>query len=45
MRIAQFFPGFFIDLDNQHLMETVTNDELLKILHTFQKDKSPSLDG
>ena len=41
LRIAQIFPGFVNANYNQQLMAKVTNDELLKILHTFQKDKSP----
>ena len=33
------------DNDNKRLMEVVTNNELLKILHSFQKDKILGPDG
>ena len=45
VHVAQHFPGFVDDNDNRRLMEAVTNNELLKILHSFKKDKSPGLDG
>ena len=34
IRVAHIFPGFVDDNDNKRLMEAVTNNELLKILHS-----------
>ena len=31
--------------DNEALMDKVSKGELLEVLHSFQKDKSPDLDG
>lgn len=45
VQIAQFFPSFVDQADNQRLMMEVSEKELLDILHSFQKDKSPSSDG
>ena len=33
------------DNDNMRLMEVITDNELLKFLHSFQKDKSLRPDG
>jgi hypothetical protein len=43
--VAQFFPIFVEEADNRLLMEEVTEKELLEVLHSFQKDKSPGPDG
>ena len=40
IRVAQLFPRFVEEEDNLSLME-----ELKVTLHSFQKDKSPGLDG
>ena len=45
VRVAHFFPCFVDDNDNMRLMEVITDNELLKILHSFQKDKSLRPDG
>lgn len=39
------FPLFIDDEGKKLLMFEVLEDELKKILHSFQKDKSPRLDG
>ena len=43
--MAQFFPQFAEEEKNYDLMEEVTMEELKEILCSFQKDKSPGLDG
>lgn len=43
--IAQLFPRFVEEEDNRMLMEEVTEDELLEVMRSFQKDKSPGADG
>ena len=45
VQIEQFFPSFVDHVDNQRLMMEVSEKELLDILHSFQKDKSPGPDG
>ena len=40
-----FFPERISKEDNSDLMAEVSEDELKTILHSFQKDKIPSLDG
>lgn len=44
LNIAQLFPRFVEEDDNGYLMAKVTKGELLAIIHSFQKDKSPSMD-
>ena len=39
------FPIFVDAEDNLMLMEMVSKEELKAVLHSFQKDKSPSPDG
>jgi hypothetical protein len=43
--MALFFPRFVEEEDNKTLMEEVSEEELKEVLHSFQKDKSPGLDG
>jgi len=45
VRLAQLFPGFVNEEENQKLYEKVTEDELKEALNSFQKDKSPGPDG
>jgi len=45
VRLAQLFPGFVNEEENQKLLEKVTEDELKETLSSFQKDKSPGPDG
>jgi hypothetical protein len=45
VKVAQYFPSFVEEEENRFLMEEVTEKELLEVLHSFQKDKSPGLDG
>jgi len=45
VRLAQLFPGFVNEEENQKLFEKVTEDELKEALNSFQKDKSPGPDG
>ena len=43
--MAQYFPRFLDEEDNHLLMSEIIEKELLEVLHSFQKDKSPCLDG
>ena len=43
--IAQLFPMFVDEDDNRMLMGEFTDNELLKVLHSFQKDKITGPDG
>ena len=43
--MALLFPRFVEDEDNRTLMEEVTEEEVKEVLHSFQKDKIPGLDG
>jgi hypothetical protein len=45
IRVAQLFPRFVEEEDNIALMEEISEEELKENLQSFQKDKSPSLDG
>ena len=45
IQVSQFFPESIIEEDNSDLMKEVTEEELKATLHSFQKDKSPRLDG
>lgn len=45
IQIAELFPKFVEEEDNGDLMAEVMEGELLEILHSFQKDKSPGPDG
>ena len=45
IKLAQFFPCFVDTEENSELMGEVTMEELKATLHSFQKDKSPGLDG
>jgi hypothetical protein len=45
VKVAQYFPRFVEEEENHYLMEEVTEKELLEVLHSFQKDKSPGPDG
>jgi hypothetical protein len=37
VQVAQFFPRFVEEADNQLLVEEVREKELLEVLHSFQK--------
>jgi hypothetical protein len=43
--MALMFPRFVEEEDNRTLMEEVIEEELKEVLHSFQKDKIPGLDG
>jgi len=43
--MAQSFTHFVNEEENMALMEEVTKVELQEVLYSFQKNKSPSLDG
>jgi hypothetical protein len=43
--VAQLFPRFVEEDEVGHLTSPVTEKELLEVLHTFQKGKSPGPDG
>ena len=45
IRVAQLFPRFSNEEDNRRLMSPVDEEELKKVLGSFQKDKSPGPDG
>eukprot|EP01018_Ginkgo_biloba_P032904 Gb_28853 [translate_table: standard] len=45
IRMTQFYPRFVNEEDNLSVMESVSKEELLDALHSFQKDKSPRPDG
>lgn len=45
VKMTSFFPIFVNEVDNEILLEDVSKEELQTILHTFQKDKSPRIDG
>ena len=45
IQLAQFFPCFADAEENIELMEEVSMEELKTTLHSFQKEKSPRLDG
>jgi hypothetical protein len=45
VRLALFFSNFVGEEEIRALMEEVFEDELKEVLHNFQKDKSPGLDG
>jgi len=42
--LSNFFPNFVNPKDNQNLMEEVGREELLTVLQSFEKDKSPGPD-
>jgi hypothetical protein len=44
VKVAQFFPRFVEEEENSFLMKEITEKELLEVLHSFQKDKSPGPD-
>jgi hypothetical protein len=43
LRLCSFFPHF-VNQDNQNLMEEISKEELLSVLQSFQKDKSPDFE-
>ena len=43
--MAQMFPSFVDEEGNRDLMREVTEEELKKVMGSFQKDKSPGPDG
>eukprot|EP01018_Ginkgo_biloba_P003770 Gb_15008 [translate_table: standard] len=43
--MTSFFPSLVSEEDNASLLEEVSKDELQTVLHSFQKGKSPGLDG
>jgi hypothetical protein len=45
LQVAYLFPSFINQVGNDHLMVEVTKDELLGVLHSFQKDKILGLYG
>jgi len=45
VRLAQMFPGFVNEEDNQKLNAEVSEEELKETLSSFQKDRSPGPDG
>jgi hypothetical protein len=46
LKVASLFPHCFVDQDqNESLMAEVTEEELQRTLHSFQKDKSLGPDG
>jgi hypothetical protein len=45
VKVASYFPRLISDEDNQTLFKEVSKDKFLIVLSSFQKDKSPSLDG
>jgi hypothetical protein len=45
VQVDHFFPRFVEEADNRLLMEEVPEKELLEVLHSFQKEKIPGLDG
>ena len=45
IRLAQMFPRFVDEGGNRDLMREVTEEELKKVMGSFQKDKSPGPDG
>jgi len=45
VRVAGFFPRFVMEEDNRMLMEEIEEVELGRVLHSFQRDKSPGPDG
>jgi hypothetical protein len=45
IRLSSYFPRFVNPKDNQALMVEVCKEELLRTLQSFQKYKSPGLDG
>jgi hypothetical protein len=45
IKVAQLFPRFVEEDAVGHLTSLVTEKELIEVLHTFQKGKSPGPDG
>ena len=45
IRVAQLFPSFVDEEANRMLMGEVSVEELSRVLHSFQKDKSSGPDG
>jgi hypothetical protein len=45
LKVESIFPRFISPKDNLSLVAEVTKEELEKIIHSFQKDKSPGPDG
>jgi len=45
VRLAQMFPGFVNEEENQKLNSEVSEEELKETLFSFQKDRSPGPDG
>ena len=45
MQVAQVFPRFVGEEENNSLLEEVSEEELKVALQSFQKDKSPGPDG
>lgn len=45
LRVASHFPLFIDQKDNRNLMVEISKEELLGILHSFQKDKSLGSNG
>ena len=45
LRVTQLFPHFVDEEENRMLMGEVSMEELSRVLHSFQKDKSPGPDG
>jgi hypothetical protein len=43
--MTSYFPSFVNDVENQTLMEDLSNVELQVVLHFFQKDKISWLNG
>jgi len=45
VRVDGYFPRYVSEEDNRMLMEEIEEVELGRVLHSFQKDKSPGPDG
>jgi hypothetical protein len=45
LKVVSYFPIFVNEEENNILYRPVTKEELMFVLSTFQKDKSPGLDG
>jgi len=45
IRVVDYFPRMVDEEDNENMYKTILMEELLVVLNTFQKGKSPDLDG
>jgi hypothetical protein len=45
MKVVSYFPRMIEEEKNKSLFRVATKEELRRVLHTFQKDKSLGLDG